>query len=80
MGFDKWQLRDVAEIAKVSLATIYKHFPSRDDLIVATVERWMDEHVYKPIRGTCPGGAALRSSDANVQDDLRTLGEASDDA
>src|SRR5580658_2798916 len=54
-GFDKWQLRDVAEIAKVSLATIYKHFPSRDDLILATVERWMDEHVYKPIRERSPG-------------------------
>jgi AcrR family transcriptional regulator len=54
-GFDKWQLRDVAEIAKVSLATIYKHFPSRDDLILATVERWMDEHVYQPIRERSPG-------------------------
>jgi AcrR family transcriptional regulator len=54
-GFDKWQLREVAEIAKVSLATIYKHFPSRDDLILATIERWMDEHVYKPIRERAPG-------------------------
>jgi AcrR family transcriptional regulator len=54
-GFDNWQLRDVAEIAKVSLATIYKHFPSRDDLILATVERWMDEHVYKPIEARAPG-------------------------
>jgi TetR/AcrR family transcriptional regulator, cholesterol catabolism regulator len=54
-GLDKWQLRDVAEIAKVSLATIYKHFPSRDDLILATIERWMDEHVYKPIRERAPG-------------------------
>jgi TetR/AcrR family transcriptional regulator, cholesterol catabolism regulator len=54
-GFDNWQLRDVAEIAKVSLTTIYKHFPSRDDLILATVERWMDEHVYRPIRERAPG-------------------------
>jgi TetR/AcrR family transcriptional regulator, cholesterol catabolism regulator len=53
--YDKWQLRDVAEIAKVSLATIYKHFPSRDELTVATVERWMDEHVYKPIQARAPG-------------------------
>jgi AcrR family transcriptional regulator len=54
-GFDKWQLRDVAEIARVSLATIYKHFPSRDDLILATVERWMDEHAYSAIRERAPG-------------------------
>ena len=54
-GFDKWQLRDVAEIARVSLATIYKHFPSREDLILATLERWMDEHVYKPITARAPG-------------------------
>lgn len=54
-GFDKWQLRDVAEVAKVSLATIYKHFPSREDLVLATVERWMDEHVYKSIQARAPG-------------------------
>jgi AcrR family transcriptional regulator len=53
--YDKWQLRDVAEIARVSLATIYKHFPSRDELTVATLERWMDEHAYKPIRARAPG-------------------------
>ncbi len=53
--YDTWQLRDVAEIAKVSLATIYKHFPSRDELTVTTVERWMDENVYKPIQARAPG-------------------------
>jgi AcrR family transcriptional regulator len=54
-GFDKWQLRDVAEIARVSLATIYKHFPSREDLILATVERWMDRHAYGSIEARAPG-------------------------
>ncbi len=55
VGFDKWQLRDVAEVARVSLATIYKHFPSRDELILATVERWMKEHAYEPIQARRPG-------------------------
>lgn len=54
-GYDGWQIRDVADKARVSLATIYKHFPSRDELILATVERWMGEHVYRPIRARAPG-------------------------
>lgn len=49
-GYDGWQLRDVAERAHASLTTIYKHFPSREELIVAAVERWMNEHVYQTIQ------------------------------
>ena len=49
-GYDGWALREVAERAHASLATVYKHFPSREDLIVSAVERWMDEYVYLPIR------------------------------
>jgi AcrR family transcriptional regulator len=48
-GYDGWTLQDVALRAHVSLTTIYKQFPSRDELIVAAVERWMDQHVYRPI-------------------------------
>jgi AcrR family transcriptional regulator len=48
-GYDGWTLQDVAERAHVSLTTIYKQFPSRDELIIAAVEQWMDEHVYRPI-------------------------------
>ena len=49
-GYDGWALRDVAEQARASLATVYKHFPSRDELIIAAVERWMDVHIYRPIK------------------------------
>ncbi len=51
-GYDKIQLVDVAEKARMSLATIYKYFPSRDELLVAAVERWMDENAYQfpPLR------------------------------
>jgi AcrR family transcriptional regulator len=48
-GYDAVSLRDVARRAHVSLSTIYEHFPSRDALIVAAIERWADEHVYQQL-------------------------------
>jgi AcrR family transcriptional regulator len=48
-GYDGWQLRDVAAEARASFATIYKYFPSREILIVAAVERWMEENIYQTI-------------------------------
>lgn len=49
-GYDGWTLQEVAELGHCSLTTIYRDFPSRDDLIVAAVEKWMDEHVYQTIQ------------------------------
>jgi TetR/AcrR family transcriptional regulator, cholesterol catabolism regulator len=43
-GYDAVQPRVVAKRARVSLTTIYKLAPTRDDLIVAALERWMDAH------------------------------------
>ncbi len=54
-GCDGLQLRDVAKNAKVSLATVYKHFPSRDELMVAAVERWMAVNVYRRFPKPRPG-------------------------
>ena len=45
-GGDGFLLRDVAKQARVSLATVYRYFPSRDELVIAAVERWMAERVY----------------------------------
>jgi AcrR family transcriptional regulator len=45
-GEDGLQLRQVAKEARVSLSTVYKYFPSRDELVIAAVERWMAERVY----------------------------------
>ena len=45
-GFDAVQLRAVAKRARVSLATIYKEFPSRDDLVISAMEQWMAAEVY----------------------------------
>lgn len=45
-GYEKVQLRSVARRARTSLATIYKSYPTRDSLIVAALERWMDENRF----------------------------------
>jgi len=48
-GYDAVQLRTVARQARVSLATIYKLFPTRDELVVTAVERWMSTNSCAPV-------------------------------
>ena len=57
-GYDAVQLRAVARRARVSLATIYRLFPTRDELIVATVEQWMAANVYSQLAPP-PAGESL---------------------
>ncbi|MFE7743630.1 TetR family transcriptional regulator [Nocardia sp. NPDC057455] len=45
-GYDAVQLRAVARNAHVSLATVYKRYPTRDDLMLAAVERWMATNTF----------------------------------
>jgi AcrR family transcriptional regulator len=45
-GYEAVQLREVARRARVSLATIYKRYRTRDELIVAALEWWMDTNRY----------------------------------
>lgn len=45
-GYEAVQLREVARRARVSLATIYKRYPTRDELIVAALDEWMDAKRY----------------------------------
>lgn len=45
-GYDAVQLREVAKRSRMSLATIYKRFPTRDALILAALEYWMNENRY----------------------------------
>ncbi|MBF6347406.1 TetR family transcriptional regulator [Nocardia flavorosea] len=45
-GHEAVQLREVARRAHVSLATVYKHFADRDELIVTAVEHWMATHSF----------------------------------
>jgi AcrR family transcriptional regulator len=45
-GYDAVQLREVARRARTSLATIYKRYGTRDELILAALECWMAENRY----------------------------------
>ena len=47
-GYEAVQLREVARRAHVSLATIYRQFPTRSDLVVDALQRWMSEASYAP--------------------------------
>jgi AcrR family transcriptional regulator len=60
-GYDGVQLRRVAQLAKVSLSTIYKRFPTRDELIVSAIARWMAENRFARLE-IDPGGASLYES------------------
>jgi AcrR family transcriptional regulator len=45
-GYDAVQLREVARRARTSLATIYKRYGTRDELILTALECWMEENRY----------------------------------
>lgn len=54
-GYDGLRLDAVAKQARVSLSTIYKEFPSRDELVVGAVTHWMTTRVYEPLPVPRPG-------------------------
>ena len=57
-GYEAVQLREVARRARVSLATIYKRYPTRDELIVAALDGWMDANRYAR---SCPSSTTRTS-------------------
>jgi TetR/AcrR family transcriptional regulator, cholesterol catabolism regulator len=54
-GYDAVQVRTVAGRARISLATMYKLFGTRDELIVTALERWLDAHAYGALTMPEPG-------------------------
>ena len=54
-GYEAVHLRDVARRASVSLATIYRFFPTRDLLIVTAIEQWMSAGSYADLAPPEPG-------------------------
>ncbi|MYV96886.1 TetR/AcrR family transcriptional regulator [Streptomyces sp. SID3343] len=40
-GYDSVQMRDVVRLSKLSSATIYRHFSSKDHLLAATHQEWI---------------------------------------
>lgn len=63
-GYDAVQLREVAKRSRTSLSTIYKRFPTRDALILAALECWMDENRYGAL------ATQAHASDESVYDGL----------
>ncbi|AXI77338.1 TetR family transcriptional regulator [Peterkaempfera bronchialis] len=58
-GFDAVQMREVAETSGVALGTLYRYFPSKIHLLVATMqaqlERMLDQLRRHPPTGDDPG-------------------------
>ncbi|UFQ15351.1 MULTISPECIES: TetR family transcriptional regulator [Streptomyces] len=54
-GFDAVQMREVAEAAGVALGTLYRYFPSKVHLLVATMQDQL-QHMHTTIRKRPPGG------------------------
>jgi AcrR family transcriptional regulator len=54
-GYEAFQVRTVAKRARVSLATIYNLFGTRDQLVVAAVQRWLDVNAYEVMSPPEPG-------------------------
>ncbi|WP_231386891.1 TetR family transcriptional regulator [Nocardia sp. BMG111209] len=53
-GYDSVQLRRVARLSQASLATVYKLFPTRDELIVAAIVDWMAVNAYPDLSPPAP--------------------------
>ncbi|MQY27826.1 TetR family transcriptional regulator [Nocardia aurantia] len=54
-GYHGVHLQEVARIARVSLATVYKLFGTRDELIVAALAQWMAGASYADLTAPEPG-------------------------
>ncbi|HEY8526954.1 MAG TPA: TetR family transcriptional regulator [Acidimicrobiales bacterium] len=68
-GYDAVQVRTVARKARTSLATMYKLFGTRDELIVTALEKWLDAHAYSELSVPEPGD----SSDSPYETMVRVL-------
>lgn len=55
-GFDAVQMREVAEISEVALGTLYRYFPSKIHLLVATMQDQLDQ-LHDQLRCKPPAGA-----------------------
>ena len=54
-GYEAVQVREVASRAHVSLASIYRRYKTREDLIVAALERWTAANGHAPVPAAAPG-------------------------
>lgn len=54
-GYEGVNLREVARRSRVSLATIYRTFGNRADLIIAALEHWLARNSFAPSAGAIDG-------------------------
>ncbi|MEV8564442.1 TetR family transcriptional regulator [Streptomyces sp. NPDC051322] len=54
-GFDAVQMREVAESSSVALGTLYRYFPSKIHLLVATMQDQL-QHLHTTLRERPPAG------------------------
>ncbi|HEV2685822.1 MAG TPA: TetR family transcriptional regulator, partial [Actinomycetota bacterium] len=64
-GYDAVQMRDVATSARVALGTLYRYFPSKDQLLVAALNEWAEDMRDK-LRARPPRGATNADRVATV--------------
>ncbi|MEU0739323.1 TetR family transcriptional regulator [Streptomyces sp. NPDC006134] len=72
-GFDAVQMREVAESSQVALGTLYRYFPSKVHLLVATMQDRL-EHLHTALRRRPPtGGTAARRAAQTLLRAFRAL-------
>ena len=59
LGYSKTTMDDVAKAAGVGKRTIYVHFPSKEEVILCTIDRIVDRLITR-LRGHAAGSAAAR--------------------
>ena len=64
-GFDAVQMREVAESSGVALGTLYRYFPSKVHLLVATMEDQLGQ-LHRTLGTRPPAGAAASERVADV--------------
>ena len=64
-GYDAVQMRDVAAEASVALGTLYRYFPSKDQLLVAALNEWAEDMRDK-LKARPPRGATNADRVATV--------------
>jgi AcrR family transcriptional regulator len=72
-GFEAVRLRDVAANADVALGTLYRHFRSKEDLLVAALSQETSPLVKKMRKSAPKGDTALERIDAYFTAATRTF-------
>ena len=72
-GYDLVHMRDIARSARVSLATLYHHFPSKNHLLVWALDRELmrfDDHLSEDLSDVVDPFARLRVVVARLTDSM----------